>query len=236
MMPVVGYLVVSNSNSNRKKTLALWLIPVILIPLLWPAYAFSIGHGDLWLDWGLWQTGRHKPLAISLNNFFEMDPVIMIIGIMGLLYSVFKKDLFVFLWIIPFLIFSYFIGWVQYFHLIPIFPAFCIGGALLIESFSKKIKNKKVSLTVPVILACAITIFGFTATALLITKDVNSGQFAIYSSIARNLAGPAYANNTGITLIGSHWWDWNSYWITNTCSNEKHDVIDAHLTLNSDRK
>ena len=49
MIPVVGYLVVSNSNSNRKKTLALWLIPVILIPLLWPAYAFSIGEFDLWL-------------------------------------------------------------------------------------------------------------------------------------------------------------------------------------------
>ena len=88
------------------------------------------------------------------------------------------------------------------FHLIPIFPAFCIGGALLIESFSTKIKNKKVSLLVPVMLACGIAIFGFTATSLLITKDVNSGQFAIYSSIARNLAGPTSANNTGITIIG----------------------------------
>jgi dolichyl-phosphate-mannose-protein mannosyltransferase len=229
MIPVVGYLVVSNSNSNRKKTLALWLIPVILIPLLWPAYAFSIGHGDLWLDWVLWQTGRHKPLVISLTNFFEMDPVIMIIGIIGLLYSVFRKDLFVFLWIIPFLIFSYFIGWVQYFHLIPIFPAFCIGGALLIESFSTKIKNKKVSILMPVMLACGIAIFGFTATSLLITKDVNSGQFAIYSSIARNLAGPTNANNTGFTIIGSHWWDWNSYWITQYVLDEKHDVIDPHF-------
>jgi hypothetical protein len=229
MIPIVGYLVVSNSNSNRKKTLALWLIPVILIPMLWPAYAFSIGHGDLWLDWVLWQTGRHKPLVISLTNFFEMDPVIMIIGIIGLLYSVFRKDLFIFLWIIPFLIFSYFIGWVQYFHLIPIFPAFCIGGALLIELFSTKIKNKKVSLLVPVILACGIAIFGFTATSLLITKDVNSGQFAIYSSIAKNLASPTNANNTGITIIGSHWWDWNSYWITQYVLNEKHDVIDPHF-------
>ena len=58
MMPVVGYLVVSNSNSNRKKTLALWLIPVILIPLLWPAYAFSIGEFDLWLNGVMFQQGR----------------------------------------------------------------------------------------------------------------------------------------------------------------------------------
>ena len=82
---------------------------------------------------------------------------------------------------------------------------------------------------VPVVLACGIAIFGFIATTLLITKDVNSGQFAIYSSIARNLAGPANTNNTAITLIGSHWWDWNSYWITQYVLNEKHDVIDPHF-------
>ena len=54
MIPVVRDLVVSNSNSNRKKTFALWIAPVILIPLLWPAYAFSIGQGGLWLDWVPW--------------------------------------------------------------------------------------------------------------------------------------------------------------------------------------
>ena len=226
MIPLVGYLIVSNSKSNRKKTLALWLIPVILIPLLWPAYAFSIGQGDLWLDWVLWQTGRKKPLATSLGNFFEIDPVIMIIGIIGLLYSAFKKDLLVLLWVLPFVIFSYFIGWVQYFHLIPIFPAFCIGGALAILSISGKIKRKNVSLLLPIVLASGIAVFGFTATTLLITKDVNSGQFDIYSGIARNLAD---ANGTTITLIGSHWWDWNSYWITQYVLNQKHDVFDAHF-------
>jgi hypothetical protein len=226
MIPLVGYLVVSNSNSNRKKTLALWLIPVILIPLLWPAYAISIGQGDLWLDWILWQTGRKKPLAISLANFFEIDPVIMIIGIIGLLYSAFKKELLVLLWVLPFLIFSYFIGWVQYFHLIPIFPAFCIGGALAIISISEKIKRKNANLLIPIVLASGIAVFGFTATTLLITKDVNSGQFNIYSGIAKNLAD---ANGTTITLIGSHWWDWNSYWITQYVLNQKHDVFDAHF-------
>jgi hypothetical protein len=231
MIPLVGYLVVSNSNSNRKKTLALWLMPVILIPLLWPAYAFSIGQGDLWLEWVLWQTGRKKPLATSLSNFFAIDPAIMIIGIIGLLYSAFKKDLLVLLWILPFLIFSYFIGWVQYFHLIPIFPAFCIGGALFIVSISRKMKNKRASLVIPIILASGIAIFGFTATTLLITKDVNSGQFNIYSSIAKNLAdaNTVDTNGTSITLIGSHWWDWNSYWITQYVLNQKHDVFDAHF-------
>jgi hypothetical protein len=226
MIPLVGYLVVANSKYNRKKTLGLWLLPVILIPLLWPAYAFSIGQGDLWLDWVLWQTGRKKPLAISLENFLQIDPVIMVIGIIGLLYSAFKKDLLVVLWVLPFLIFSYFIGWVQYFHLIPIFPAFCVAGALAILAVSGKIKRKKPRLLIPIILTSAIAVFGFTATTLLITKDVNSGQFKIYSGIAQNLAD---ANGTSITLIGSHWWDWNSYWITQYVLNQKHDVFDAHF-------
>jgi hypothetical protein len=150
----------------------------------------------------------------------------MIIGIIGLLYSAFKKELLVLLWVLPFLIFSYFIGWVQYFHLIPIFPAFCIGGALAIISISEKIKRKNANLLIPIILASGIAVFGFTATTLLITKDVNSGQFNIYSGIAKNLAD---ANGTTITLIGSHWWDWNSYWITQYVLNQKHDVFDAHF-------
>lgn len=225
MIPLVGYLVISNS-SRKKKTLALWLLPVLLIPLMWPAYAFSIGQGDLWLDWVLWQTGRHKPLAISLHNFFEMDPVIMILGIIGLAYSALKRDLLVILWTVPFLIFSYFIGWVQYFHLIPIFPAFCIGTSLFLESLSIKIRNNKIKILVPIFLASGIAIFGLTATSLLITKDVNSGQFIIYSNIARNLVN---ANNSNVTVVGSHWWDWNSYWITQYILDEKHDVIDAHF-------
>jgi len=225
MIPLVGYLIISNS-SRKKKTLALWLLPVLLIPLMWPAYAFSIGQGDLWLDWVLWQTGRHKPLAISLNNFFEMDPVIMILGIIGLAYSALKRDLLVILWTVPFLIFSYFIGWVQYFHLILIFPAFCIGTSLFLESLSIKIKNNKIKILVPIFLASGIAIFGLTATSLLITKDVNSGQFIIYSNIAENLVN---ANNSNVTVVGSHWWDWNSYWITQYILDEKHDVIDAHF-------
>lgn len=225
MIPLVGYLIISNS-SRKKKTLALWLLPVLLIPLMWPAYAFSIGQGDLWLDWVLWQTGRHKPLAISLNNFFEMDPVIMILGIIGLAYSALKRDLLVILWTVPFLIFSYFIGWVQYFHLIPIFPAFCIGTSLFLESLSIKIRNNKIKILVPIFLASGIAIFGLTATSLLITKDVNSGQFVIYSNIAENLVN---ANNSNVTVVGSHWWDWNSYWITQYILDEKHDVIDAHF-------
>ena len=35
MIPVVGFLIFTNSN-KRLKVLGLWFIPVILIPLIWP--------------------------------------------------------------------------------------------------------------------------------------------------------------------------------------------------------
>jgi hypothetical protein len=231
MIPLVGYLVVSNSKSNRKKTLALWLIPVLLIPLLWPAYAFSIGEFNTWLNSVMFQQGRASSgtgenLFTAFKDLFKIDPISIILGIIGLVFVGLRKDIWLILWIIPLLLFSYYLGWVQYFHLIPIFPAFCIGGALAILSISGKIKKKNASLLIPIILTSGIAVFGFTATTLLITKDVNSGQFDIYSGIASNLAD---ANGTNITLIGSHWWDWNSYWITQYILDQKHDVFDAHF-------
>jgi 4-amino-4-deoxy-L-arabinose transferase-like glycosyltransferase len=54
MIPLVGYLVFINSKQlqslKRVKSLALWIVPVILIPCLWPVYALSVGQFDLWVD------------------------------------------------------------------------------------------------------------------------------------------------------------------------------------------
>ena len=65
MIPVVGYLVYTNSNNNRYnnkfkniKVLGLWFIPVILIPMIWPAYATLTGHFDEWINGVLWQADR----------------------------------------------------------------------------------------------------------------------------------------------------------------------------------
>jgi hypothetical protein len=210
MIPLVGYLVVSNSNSNRKKTLALWLIPVILIPLLWPAYAISIGQGDLWLDWILWQTGRKKPLAISLANFFEIDPVIMIIGIIGLLYSAFKKELLVLLWVLPFLIFSYFIGWVQYFHLIPIFPAFCISIAVTVDYIMSRMKRQIARNTI-IILFSILTLFGLVSMVTLMTLNTNSIHYYAYASVIKEISQRHnFENNetSEVTLIGHRMYYW----------------------------
>ena len=52
----------SNSNFNIRhsqvKLLAIWFVPVVLIPLIWPLYAISVGHLNEWLDGVLWQATR----------------------------------------------------------------------------------------------------------------------------------------------------------------------------------
>jgi hypothetical protein len=234
MMPLVGSLVFFNSK-KRLKSLAIWLLPVILIPLLWPLYSVAVNQTDLWAYWVLWQTERNRPLSTSLTNFFQIDPLITIIGIAGLIWTGLKRDLFPLLWVVPFLIFSYFIGWVQYFHLIVIFPAFCIASAVLINSLQKFLvqrfrKSQRIKPLSQVIFII-VSIFGLTISSILINSDVNSSYYKIYASIAENISDAQNSNeqNANLTVIGSHWWVWDSYWITQYVLNKDHELIDPHF-------
>ena len=134
MVPLVAFLISGDSNHRttlrRWKYVALWLFPAILIPLIWPAYATLIGHLDGWIG-GVWfQTHRTGAgLLYSLNYNFKVDALFMIAGFAGLVYSAFRRDFFILLWAIPLLIFFYFIGFVSFWHIIPLIPVFCIGSS-----------------------------------------------------------------------------------------------------------
>jgi hypothetical protein len=145
MIPLVGFLVYSNSRSF--KTLGLWLIPVILIPMFWPIYALSTGELDRWLETQgevLWQTRRlTQPLFESMNSFLEMDPFLILIGTIGILYTIaVKRDPIPALWIFPLLVFVYTIQDVSFWHLIPLIPIFCIASAILIVDASLRIAKR----------------------------------------------------------------------------------------------
>jgi dolichyl-phosphate-mannose--protein O-mannosyl transferase len=96
MIPLVGFLVYTNSSNKSLKMLGYWLIPVILIPLTWPAHAFYIGQFNLWLDGVVYQAHREdiKGLGLSdlINSFFQIDPILLILGIAGLVFAAIKKD------------------------------------------------------------------------------------------------------------------------------------------------
>ena len=89
MIPLVGYLIYKNSNYLKAilplKMIAIWLIPIIIIPSIVPLYAISVGEFDLWKE-GVTtdaetrsQTGNIRVLPLHIFN-----PVIFRIGRIGI--------------------------------------------------------------------------------------------------------------------------------------------------------
>ncbi|MGC1134139.1 MAG: glycosyltransferase family 39 protein [Nitrososphaeraceae archaeon] len=223
MIPLICYLIYTNNNKDLK-IVALWFIPVIVIPLTWPASAILSGEFDLWLDDIVWQTqrqgggeaGSEKTLLNSLNIFFQIDPVLFIIGgIAGLIYAEIKRDFLILLWAIPFLLLLFVVGFVQFFHLIPLIPVFCIAAARLIveatallrgiriSNNDKIIKIQRAITSSPFIMISAIGFFGLLCTTLLITTNMTSSYLQLYTSIIQLLPSVngidnAAANNYNI--------------------------------------
>jgi hypothetical protein len=225
-IPLIGTLVFFNSRKSLK-AVGIWIIPVIILPMMWPLYSIVVNQSDQWLYWALWQTDRgDRPISASLLNILYMDPLVSILGVAGLVLAALRKDFFLLLWMLPFLMLSYAVGWVQYFHLAPILPALCISSAIFIDFIRKIItKYSNVLSYSPIVF---VVIFGFVSTTMLITLDVNSTYYKIYSAIAQKIPNSDNMDSK-ITLIGSHWWVWDSYWITNYVLNKSHALIDPHL-------
>jgi hypothetical protein len=191
--------------------LGLWLVPVILIPMIWPVYALSIGEFRLWESGVLLQLHRiSQPLVDSVNAFFKNDPVLFLLGIAGLGYAALKRDYFVLLWIIPFLIFLYIIGYVSLFHFIPLIPALCIAAARLTAELPKKIINKKVQQALVLVVISGIAIFGLASITALLTLDLNSSHFRAAAFVAQYLpyTNNSEAKNNKITIISDPFYSW----------------------------
>jgi len=179
MIPLVGYLVYSGSVQNKPKMLGLWFIPVILIPMIWPAYSASLGQFDFWLRDVVWQTQRQSAGITSIiTTFFLYDPALLLLGTAGFIYAGIKRDVFLLLWIVPFLVFLSAIGYVQYFYWIPVLPVFSIAAARLIE------KTATIKSVLPFAAIAGLGIFGLVSSTLLITTDVTSAQFEAAAFVA----------------------------------------------------
>jgi hypothetical protein len=179
--------------------------------MIWPAYATLTGHFDEWIHGVLFQASREsgKDLRNSINIIFQIDAVLLVLAFAAFIYSELRNSYFIFLWIVPYLIFLSTLGWVVHFHWILLIPAFCIAIGVLIEGISNRIKRKRVSQVSRIVIISIIGIFGLTSTYTLITSNLNSSYFELYSYISQNLQSNSKANtnddnNDGITVIGSH--------------------------------
>ncbi|OLC85659.1 MAG: hypothetical protein AUJ08_02485 [Thaumarchaeota archaeon 13_1_40CM_3_50_5] len=226
MIPMISFLVYTGSKENKLRKVCLWLIPVILIPLIWPVDSVSTGSFGNWVKGVLAQTERHSDgITAVFAGFIITDPVLLVLGFLGFGYAALKKDLFILLWIGPFLTFLWLIGYVQYFHVIPVLPVFCISAALWIGDVINKIGSRRL---VQNGIVASLVIFGLVNTALLITTDVTSSQFeaiAFALSIADKdttiIANPVYS------------WPYNFVFHMPHVMNDYRDVL--HSTIPTDR-
>lgn len=138
-----------------------------------------------------------------------------------------RKDLtFIGLWISPFFIFLYPLGFVQFFYLIPVLPIFCIGAARLIIALPSiviaatmryrkySMKNGLQKILLPIMIS-AIGVVGFSSTTTLITTNLNSAFFEAYATIDQHLPDDEL-NIEKVTMIGRHWaraFYWVPYYI-----------------------
>ena len=201
MIPLVAFLIYRNNNRSLK-SLGTWFVPVILIPLIWPAQSILAGAFNSWTNDVLWQINRENaglPWIVFLLAI--TDPFIFAAGFGGLAYSFVRRDYFILLWILPFMAFLGVLGYTNFFYWIPILPALCIGAAKLLFDIiekSKKITQK----TLTVAILSSIVVFGLTSTTLLIVTDVTSAQIESAAYVARYLdqtEGGAAGNPTVVS-------------------------------------
>ena len=207
MIPLVGYLIFSNSN-RKWSTLGLWLIPVILIPLIWPAYSITKGQFEFWIDTAIYQATRQgAPLFDTLAFDYPIDPVLYILFFGSLVLAALRKNLFILSWAIPFLIFLYFINWAPYTTLIPLIPVFCISSAILLHDIVTFVIRGRYARWALWSMISAIGIFGLLSTSVLITLNVTSAQFQTMSFVTKFFQNDKNAAETYM-LVSSPVYSW----------------------------
>ena len=215
IVPLVGYLIFTNSKWNFK-ILGLWFIPVILIPLLWPAYSISVGEFNSWLNGIIKQAHRApNPLYFSITEFLMRDPLLLIVGSIGIILAVVKKDLFILLAVIPFLIFMYFVNYVVLHHLMWVVVILCISASRLFVDILTFVKRYKPLLLLSLGGISLFFAFAFTSTIELVTRNETSQFFGAAALVDQYLEAKLITNNNNspdsnknIKVLGNTFFIW----------------------------
>ena len=222
-IPVIGYIVLVNSSKSLK-SFSIWLAPVILIPLIWPAYAISAGQFDEWLEGVLWQgvqrQGEGRTLLDTIEMFLRIDPALFFFGVIGLVYAAIRKDFILLGLAVPYIIFLYAVGWATHFHWTLVLPAFCIASALLISDFSRWIARKvktrnlvrRLSYTM---VPAGLLLFGLVASYLLISMDVSVAQYNAIGLSTYDIKKNSNEEEGEVTVVSSPVYSWIFKYILN---------------------
>lgn len=207
MIPLIAGLVYFNTGKNIK-ALTLLLIPVVLIPFIWPLQAVSANQFDVWMRDVIGQTQRQSfGLPYISLVFFKLDPVLFILGIAGTVFTIVRKNYFILFWFVPFVIFLFMIGYNQYFYWIPILPVFCISASVLIMNVLEHFNRKNLNKILPSVVVLGIVMFGLTSTIMIISVNVTHSEFQTTSFILQNVSD----NNT--TVLASPTYEWILHYV-----------------------
>ena len=200
------------AQNKKIIVLALWIIPVILIPAIWPAYAISIGQFHKWTDGIHWQASQRVSNGISesLKTIYSIDPILVAFGIAGFVFRAIRRDIPLILWIVPFVIFfTFVVGYVSWFHWIPIIPGFCIATAKLMVDIAKRISRYiKVQQIIVGAIVAEFCIFGLVSSGILLNTNfasfqMNAAAFVAHHLIEYEAAHAGDHKSHGITIVSS---------------------------------
>lgn len=222
MMPLIAGLVYFY-NGKKLKHVMLWLIPVLLIPMLWPLQSMDAGQFDLWIKGISYQTERFSyGLPYISYLFLLMDPALFILGIVGSTYCIYKRDYFILMWLVPFLIFLLAIGYNQYFYWIPVLPVFCISAGIFIVRILEKVKRKDLK-NLPITAVLCIAAFGLISTTLVISTNMSWSEFQATSYVLQHVKN----NDNKTTILASPVYSW----ILSDIFHQKNVLLDYSVVL-----
>ncbi len=228
MMPLVVFIIYK--NNKIKRTLILWVVPVIAIPLSWPAYALYKSQLSLWFDGIYFQTHRGVQTFVEIIKYhFQYDPLLVSLGLIGIAFSAIKKDFFILIWAVPFIVFLYSVGFVSYWHIIPLIPLFCIAVARLVHDLSQLIQKKNFQRALPFMLLLVISSYSLYTYADVILESDNSTHFESVSFIVKYLYEDAHTeaeNKDKVILISSPFYSWVPKYVFNLNNYQAVDYLD----------
>jgi 4-amino-4-deoxy-L-arabinose transferase-like glycosyltransferase len=218
LIPLGLYLIYGGLGSHGKrykiKYIAIWLLPTILLPTIWPVYAISAGQFDEWANGVLWQgTQRQaegRSLSDTLINFSQTDPVLLILGLAGIIFCSIRRDFLPIIWILPYFVLLYAVGWVTHFHLILVLPPFCMAIAKLLEGIPRFFKIKK-SATVTTVALAVIALFGLFITTMVFTSNVSWTQLQaarLVENYTTQINKEGIRQPENVTIIASPVYSW----------------------------
>ncbi len=225
MIPLIAGLVYFNTGKNVKALLLL-LIPIVLIPMIWPLQAVSVHQFDVWMRDVIGQTQRSSfGLPYISLVFFKLDPVLFILGIGGTIFAIIRRHYFILFWFVPFVIFLLMIGYNQYFYWIPILPIFCISASVLIVNVLKRFHEKNLNKILPSAMVLGIATFGLISTFLVISVNVTQTEFQTTSFILQHV------NDNDTTVLANPTYEWVLHYVfhKNNTPNDYSFVLFNHL-------